>query len=84
MKRKLFMACATLIVSAAAVLGVKAYNYYSMSPLMRANLDALTSPEGAVTTWICVGSFRHCSASCGVCGTTVQGKGKLTGMHRCE
>ena len=29
------MACAALIVSAAAVLGVKAYNYYSMPELMQ-------------------------------------------------
>ena len=37
MQRKFFMACATLVVSAAAVVGVKAYNYYSMPELMRAN-----------------------------------------------
>ena len=47
MKRKLFMACATLIVSAAAIVGVKAYNYYSMSPLMRANLEALSQNESS-------------------------------------
>ena len=35
------MAVATLVVSAAAVVGVKAYNYYSLSPLMKANLEAL-------------------------------------------
>ncbi len=29
------MACAALVVSAAAVVGVKAYNYYSMPALMR-------------------------------------------------
>ena len=45
MKRKIFMACTALVVSAAAVLGVKAYNYYSMSPLMRANLEALSHVE---------------------------------------
>lgn len=45
MKKKIFLACAALVVSAAAVVGVKAYNYYSMSPLMRANLAALTSGE---------------------------------------
>ena len=36
---------ATLVVSAAAVVGVKAYNYYSMSQLMRANLEALSKSE---------------------------------------
>ena len=45
MKRKLFIACTALIVSAAAVVGVKAYNYYSMPALMRANLDALSQGE---------------------------------------
>ena len=45
MKKKIFMACAALVVSAAAVLGVKAYNYYSMPALMRANLEALTDDE---------------------------------------
>ena len=45
MKKKIFMACAALVVSAATVVGVKTYNYYSMPPLMRANLEALTSEE---------------------------------------
>ena len=35
------MAIATLVVSVAAVVGVKAHNYYSMPELMRANLEAL-------------------------------------------
>ena len=30
MKKKIFMACAALVVSAATVVGVKTYNYYSM------------------------------------------------------
>lgn len=38
------MACAALVVSA-AVVGVKAYNYYSMPELMRANLEALSQGE---------------------------------------
>ena len=45
MQKKIFMVCAALVVSAAAVLGVKAYNYYSMPELMRVNLEALTSEE---------------------------------------
>ena len=47
MKRKIFMACAALVVSATAEVGVKAYNYYSMSPLMRANLEALANAENS-------------------------------------
>lgn len=45
MKKKIFLACAALVVSAAAVVGVKAYNYYSMPELMRANLEALSQNE---------------------------------------
>ena len=39
------MACATLIVSAAAVVGVKAYNHSQMSELALANIEALTRSE---------------------------------------
>ena len=42
MKKYFFMAMATLVVSAAAVVGVKSYNYYSMPELMKANLEALS------------------------------------------
>ena len=45
MKINFFMAMATLVVSVAAVVGVKAYNYYSLSPLMKANLEALSVTE---------------------------------------
>ncbi|MBE6221231.1 MAG: hypothetical protein E7127_06305 [Rikenellaceae bacterium] len=44
-EKKIFFACVALVVSAAAVVGVKAYNYYSMPELMRANLEALANPE---------------------------------------
>lgn len=46
MKRKFFMACATLIVSAAAVVGVKAYSSSTYS-LLDANLEAIANGEGA-------------------------------------
>ena len=46
MRRKIFFACVALVVSAAAVVGVKAYNYYSMPELMKANLEALSQSEG--------------------------------------
>lgn len=45
MKKIIFSAVATLVVSAAAVVSVNAYNYYSMSPLMKTNLDALAQNE---------------------------------------
>ena len=45
MKKIIFSAVATLVLSAAAVVSVNAYNYYSMSPLMKTNLDALAQNE---------------------------------------
>ena len=45
MKRKIFMACAALVVSAAAVVGVKAYNRSQMSDLALANIEALSQDE---------------------------------------
>lgn len=43
MKKSIFCAVATLVVSAAAVVGAKACNYYSMPELMKANLEVLTN-----------------------------------------
>ena len=43
----MFLLMAALVVSAAAVVGVKAYNYYSMPALMRANLEALSQNESS-------------------------------------
>lgn len=40
-----FAAVATLVVSAAAEVGVKVCNYYSMPELMKANLEALTQED---------------------------------------
>ena len=45
MKQYFFMAVATLVVSAATIVGVKVYNYYSMPELMKANLEALSQNE---------------------------------------
>ena len=45
MKINFFMAIAMLVVSVAVVVGVKAYNYYSLSPLMKANLEALSQDD---------------------------------------
>ena len=45
MKKKIFMACAALVVSAAAVVGVKAYNHSQLSDLALANIEALSQRE---------------------------------------
>ena len=47
------MASAALVVSAIAVVGVNAYNYYSMPALMRANLEALADEEQPIKTDTC-------------------------------
>ena len=45
------MTIATLVVSAVAVVAVRAYKYYSMPELMRANLEALTQNENDKVIW---------------------------------
>lgn len=45
MKKKIFMACAALVVLAAAMIGLKAYNYSQMSDLALANIEALSQNE---------------------------------------
>ncbi len=70
MKKSIFCAIATLVVSAAAVVGVKAYDYYSLSPLMKANLEVLglgdvNKPVGRWRTVACGGaSFAHMKTYC--------------------
>ena len=45
MKKYFFMAVATLVVSAAAVVGAKAYNYSQLSDLALANIEALSDDK---------------------------------------
>ncbi len=45
MKKKFFMACTALVMSAAAMVGVKAYNRSQMSDLALANIEALSRGE---------------------------------------
>ena len=45
MKKKLLLAGATLLLAAAAVTGLAAYDKSSMSELMNANVEALTRQE---------------------------------------
>ena len=93
MKRKLFMACATLIVSAAAIVGVKAYNYYSMPELMRANLEALTNgetPKGSVALFCnkVEDKTSVCVAACPICHyphiDSTKGQELSTAFGSCE
>ena len=56
MKKYIFCAVATLVVSAAAVVGVKSDHYSQMSDLALANIEALSSGESDMATvmdWVC-------------------------------
>ena len=72
MKKKIFMACAALVVSAATVVGVKTYKNYSMSLFMRANLEALTKNETTnpyIISLKCVPGYEkdYCGYICWAC-----------------
>jgi hypothetical protein len=53
MKKYVIMTIVALVVSAATVVAVRAYKYYSMPPLMRANLEALSQNENPLVKRIC-------------------------------
>ena len=76
MKKKFFIACTALVMSAAAMVGVKAYNYYSMPELMRANLEALSNGEKKNTLSLkCSRSnLKTCLARCLHCNVVWLGK----------
>ena len=46
-EKKLFLAGAILVMSAAAVVGYKVYNQSQMSAFMKANIEALTDAESS-------------------------------------
>lgn len=79
-----------VIISAALVCAIAVYftvnagsSKNSSNYLMNQNIEALARGETS-TTWNCVNNAGNCSASCGACGTSVSGKGDLTGTHRCS
>jgi hypothetical protein len=81
-KAVLFLVCVGCAV--AVYFTVNANSQHASSPdLMSQNIEALTAGETS-TTWNCVNNTGNCSASCGQCGTSVSGKGDLTGTHRCN
>ena len=45
MKKTIILACAALVMSAAAVMGYKVYQSTQITDLMKANLEALTGSE---------------------------------------
>ena len=80
MKNKIFLACAALVVSAAAVIGVKAYNYSQLTDLALANIEALsTDIEGPVTYCYndIVGADGMYVVYCPICPNVVPGRANL-------
>jgi len=57
MKKTIILACAALVMSAAAVVGYKVYQGHQITDLMKANLEALSSPESdrPIGRWRTVG-----------------------------
>ena len=70
MKKKIFLACAALVVSAAAVVGVKAYNNSQLSDFALANIEALSQAENTVTIIATCKRVNsgHCEYKCKGCG----------------
>ncbi len=87
MKKKIILFAAGVVLLAASVTTFVCANKSNdpMDDLFRANVEALADIEGTQTTWSCDGSLlKRCSAVCGSCGTSISGRGNLTGMHRCQ
>ena len=86
MKKTILLAAGAVLLAATVSTFVYVKNGSdSMDELFDANVEALANGEGAVTTWSCDGSvLKRCSAVCGSCGTSISGRGNLTGMHRCQ
>lgn len=82
-KEKLIFAGAVVLMVAAAVTGFAISDQSNTFDLLNANVEALANGETA-TTWNCIGNTGDCYASCGICGTSVSGKGDLRGSHRCN
>ena len=83
MKKKLIFAGAVVLMATAAVTGFAISDQSNTFDLLNANVEALANGETA-TTWNCIGNTGDCYASCGICGTSVSGKGDLRGSHRCN
>lgn len=80
MKKKLLLAGAVALMAAAVVTGFSAYNKTNVLNVLSANVEALANDESH-TTWACDGSSKM---RCEVCGTSVSGRGRLTGSHKCS
>ena len=83
MKKKLIFAGVVVLMATAAVTGFAISDRSNTFDLLNANVEALANGETA-TTWNCIGNTGDCYASCGICGTSVSGKGDLRGSHRCN
>lgn len=83
LKRKLFVITSCVICVIAVCFVGNATQQKTSNDLMIQNVEALSTEETS-TTWNCINNTGNCHASCGVCGTSVSGKGDLIGTHRCS
>ena len=91
MKKTIFLACAALVVSAAAMVGVKAYNRLQMSDFALANIEALSQNENQLGSLrgTCHDDKKDClfQCVCGEVGYIEEGKGSIKtirGICVCE
>ena len=87
MKKKTLKVIVTLSLITAAAVGInsKITKEDTSFSLLIDQIEASANAAGETTTsWRCVGSSKKCEATCGECGTTVNGKGNLTGSHSCN
>lgn len=59
MKKYLFLLVVSLVVSLSMIIGIRVYDYHLMSPLMRANLEALTDMEDESPQSPCYLYFKY-------------------------
>ena len=79
------MACAALVVSAAAVVGVKAYNRSQMSDLALANIEALSAGEENATVYCyneIVAADGMYVVYCPLCPRVIPGRAHIASIKR--
>lgn len=82
-KKKLFNLFLVGMVALLAILTVNIKDNSEMKFSLN-HVEAYASDsEGSETSWRCTGSGK-CYAHCGECGTTIDGKGDLSGSHSCD
>lgn len=56
----------------------------ALADILMANVEALANGGETSTTWKCSGWWGTCKATCGLCGTRIEGSGSPEGTHSCS